>query len=88
LFVTRATRDDAIGALARDLHAHGPHVETVAGLEPTSGELAHVLAGHHGGHATRKMAQRLHELRRVEHVGDAPGTLRLATDADVALLTA
>ncbi|HEX7939392.1 MAG TPA: GNAT family N-acetyltransferase [Gemmatimonadaceae bacterium] len=83
LNVTRAMRPDAIGALMRDVHERGVAVETLNGPEPTSTECAKALAALRGLTTTRVFAQRIHELKRVDHLGNASGRMRLARLADV-----
>ncbi|HVZ39779.1 MAG TPA: GNAT family N-acetyltransferase [Candidatus Kapabacteria bacterium] len=85
--ITGAKHTDALHLLARDAHAACPEARLMMGPEPDVALFAQAMADCRGGQTRRHRAQRLHELLTVKPRPLPPGCLRVANDADAALLT-
>ncbi|MBS1913876.1 MAG: GNAT family N-acetyltransferase [Bacteroidetes bacterium] len=86
LGITGTEHPDALHVLARHAHAACPEAYLMMGPEPDIASFARTMAAYRGKQARRHRAQRLHELLAVQPPAPPPGRLRVANDADAALL--
>jgi hypothetical protein len=85
--ITRCTNPEALTLLARDVLTVRPQVRNVLGPEPTIGRFVATMALLRGARVVRRMAQRIHQLRKVEPLARVPrGRFRAAEAADVELI--
>lgn len=77
---------EALPALAADLDARGTAIPGVTGPVRIAERFAEMWCRGHGLTRGRGMAERVYRLERVVRPDDVPGAVRLATEADRALL--
>ncbi len=85
---SKTAEPEALELIAADLRAHGWPVPGVNGPVPLPRAFAEVWTARFGVAIGPGMSQRVHELRDVIPPRYSPGSLRLATTQDTALVTA
>lgn len=81
-----ADADQTVAMLAHELHQHGWRPTMVNAAPDIAKAFAHAWTTLTGGHAQRKMQQRIYELETVISPQNVTGTMRQATERDIPLV--